>query len=250
MAVRSAPSTVPTSPPQGRPRQGSETDPFAGLSADTATERDRRRRGSPTRKPGSGGPGAPPPADRGGGSGGDGTSPARSPRRPVWLLGLIALLTVAAVVLGVLVLVQRNSGSSSAEARDANLATREQARQDAFDAAVRLAPVMFSYSYKTFDIDEAKQVTATTGDFTAQVKKLLDQGVKPLALRNHAINKGSVLSAAVLDDTNPTEIPVLLFVDQAVQNDVIPAPRLDRYRARLLMKKVGTDWKVEAISLL
>lgn len=177
-------------------------------------------------------------------------TPGRRRWQPWWLLAILGLLTLAAIALLVTYLVHRSNTSDAAAAKDAALATREQARQAAYDAAVRDAPLLFSFSYQTFDRDAAAQLGVTTGDFTASVKKLTGAAVKPLALKNHATVKGSVLGAAVIDDTNPNAMPVLLFVDQAVKNDTLPAPRLDRYRVRLQMQKVGDAWKVAGLTAL
>lgn len=172
----------------------------------------------------------------------------RAPRprggRPWWLLALVGVLAVAAIALGVVLIVQHHGSSNSPQ--EAALATREQSRQAAYDAAVRDAQPLFSYDYRTFDKDTAAASAVTTGDFTAQVKMLSGAAVKPLAVKLHATVKATVLGAAVLDDTNPDEIPVLVFVDQAVKNDQLAAPRLDRNRIRLTMRRVGTEWKVAA----
>ena len=83
-----------------------------------------------------------------------------------------------------------------------------------------------------------------------QVAAIASPVVKPLAVQNQAVVQAVALNSAAVDDSNPTDVQVLVFVDQATSSKLLSAPRWDRNRALATMRLVGRDWKVADIRLL
>jgi Mce-associated membrane protein len=152
-------------------------------------------------------------------------------------LGLVAWLVVEAV-----------SGSSGGESKaSATLAVnRSAALQDAIDEA----PVLFSYDYRKLDKDLAAARAVTTGAFTADYDQVSVPAVKPLAAKYQVVVVASVLGGSIVDDSKPSSIKVLLFLNQTVKNSQLAAPRVDANRTVLTMQKVGTSWRVAGVDAI
>jgi Mce-associated membrane protein len=160
-----------------------------------------------------------------------------------------AISTLGLVVLGLLVwlLVEYLQGPNKASAAaDALSVNRSAALQDAIDEA----PVLFSYDYRKLDKDLAAARSVTTGAFTADYDQVSVPAVKPLAAKYQVVVVASVLGGSVVDDTKPTSIKVLLFLNQTVKNSQLAAPRVDANRTVLTMQKVGTSWKVAGVDAI
>jgi Mce-associated membrane protein len=159
-----------------------------------------------------------------------------------------AIIALGVVVLGLLVLLivelTRDSGSSSG---DESLALD---RQAATASATAKAKTLFSYDYRRLDADLAAARAVTTGSFTEDYDKVSVPSVKPLAAKYKVIVSASVLGASIVDDAKPTQIKVLLFLNQTVRNSQLSAPRVDSSRTVLTMQLVGKDWKVANVDAL
>ncbi len=158
----------------------------------------------------------------------------------------IIALGVVVVALAVLLVVELTRGSGASAADDTLAVNRSAAMQD----AVREAPILFSYDYRKLDKDLAAARAVTTGTFTADYDKVSVPNVKPLATKYKVIVTASVLGASIVADTKPTQIKVLLFLNQTVENSQLSAPRVDSSRTVLTMQKVGTGWKVANVDAL
>jgi Mce-associated membrane protein len=170
----------------------------------------------------------------------------RTKRPGSGLRKLVAVLGVISVLLAGTLIFQLIKGPGNSQ----KLETREDRREAARQAAETAIPRLFSYDYRHIDQDVAAYAPLTTGDFTKQVAAIASPVVKPLAVQNQAVVQAVALNSAVVDDSNPTDVQVLVFVDQATSSKLLSAPRLDRNRALATMRLVGRDWKVANIRLL
>src|SRR4051794_1884859 len=137
---------------------------------------------------------------------------------------IIALLVIA-VLLAIVLLVQLIKGPGDGGKLAAREDRREAARQAADTAVARL----FSFDYKKLDADLAAHRAQTTGDFTNEVEKVTGRALRPIAAKEHVVVQAVSLGSAVIDDSG-SDVQVLVFLNQAVTLDLLPAPRLDRNR--------------------
>jgi len=165
-----------------------------------------------------------------------------------WLRGAFTLVLAIVVALAALLAVAwwRGPGSAGPAKPDSLAIARSAALQDAKDEA----PTLFSYDYRRLDKDLAAARAVTTGDFTAQYDQVSVPAVKPLAAKYQVVVKATVLAGSVVDDSKPSQIKVLLFLDQVVKNTQLAAPRLDTNRTVLTMQRVGSGWKVAGVDAL
>jgi hypothetical protein len=161
------------------------------------------------------------------------------------LAQVITALLVVAVLLAVILLVQLIKGPGNAS----KLAAREDRREAARQAAETSVARLFSFDYKKLDADLADQRAQTTGDFTNEVEKVTGPALRPIAAKEHVVVQAVALTSAVVDDNGP-DVQVLVFLNQAVTLDLLPAPRLDRNRLLASMRQVNGQWKVAGIKAL
>jgi serine/threonine-protein kinase len=107
---------------------------------------------------------------------------------------------------------------------------------------------IFSYDYRTLDFDLAAARAATTGAFADEVGKTSDS-IQPVAAKYHVVVRATVLGAA-LQSADDRQAAFLAFLDQAVTNDTMPAPRLDRNRVVVQLTKVDNRWLVSGLKAL
>jgi Mce-associated membrane protein len=161
------------------------------------------------------------------------------------LARVITVLGLIAAILAVVLVVQLVKGPGDAAARAAQEDRKEAARSQAEVAVARL----FSFDYKTLDADFAAQLAQTTGPYTAEVEKVTGPAVRPVATKEHVIVQAVSVASAVVDDPGP-DVQVIVFLNQAVTLDLLPAPRLDRNRVLASMRLVNGQWKVAGIKAL
>ena len=99
------------------------------------------------------------------------------------------------------------------------------------------------------DADFAAQKAQTTGDFSNEVDKVTNPAVRPLATKEHVVVQAVSVASATVDDPGP-DVQVIIFLNQAVTLDLLPAPRLDRNRVLASMRLVDGQWKVAGIKAL
>jgi Mce-associated membrane protein len=166
-------------------------------------------------------------------------------RWPTAIIGVLGAAFIALVVILILEAVH-GSGSNDSAASGALAVNRSAALQDAIDEA----PVLFSYDYRKLDTDLAAARAVTTGAFTTSYDQVSVPAVKPLAAKYQVVVVASVLGGSIVDDSKPTAIKVLLFLNQTVKNSQLAAPRVDANRTVLTMQKVGTSWKVAGVDAI
>lgn len=91
------------------------------------------------------------------------------------------------------------------------------ARVDALAAAEQRVPDLLSYDVVTLDEDLARARAQTTGDFTADYGKILDDVVAPQA-RARRISTTAVVGAAGVVSGDRDEVVVLLFLTQTTSS--------------------------------
>jgi len=159
---------------------------------------------------------------------------------------IIALLVIA-VLLAVTLLVQLIKGPGDGSNSEQREDRREAARQSAELATARL----FSFDYRKLDEDLAAQRAQTTGDFTREVETLTGPNLRPVAAKVQAVVQAVALNSAVVEDGDGKgDVQVLVFLNQAVTSNLLPAPRLDRNRVVASMREVNGQWKVAGIRAL
>jgi Mce-associated membrane protein len=158
---------------------------------------------------------------------------------------VVTVLGMIALILAVVLVVQLVKGPGDGAARADQEDRKEAARSAAEVAVARL----FSFDYKTLDADFAAQKAQTTGDFTGEVDKVTNPAVRPLATKEHVVVQAVSVASATVDDPGP-DVQVIIFLNQAVTLDLLPAPRLDRNRVLASMRLVDGQWKVAGIKAL
>jgi Mce-associated membrane protein len=161
------------------------------------------------------------------------------------LAKIIVGLLVLALLLAVLLAIQVIKGPGDAAKLAAQTDRGDAARQMADTQVARL----FSFNYKTLDADFKAQRDVTTGPFTQEITNVTNPAVRPLAAKEHVVVQAVSLGSAVVDDSG-SDVQVLVYLNQAVTLDLLPAPRLDRNRLIATMRFVDGQWKVAGIKAL
>lgn len=203
-------------------------------AATTAPKRGRRRKAEADASDRTATNGAPADGARAAGPGG-----ARTLQR------VISGLLVLAVLLAAVLLVQLIKGPGNGPKRQA----QEDRSQDARQQANSLIPKLYSYDYRQINANVDQQLQLTTGTINDQIRSQTGPALKQLAPKVKAIVQAVALDSAVIDDSKP-DIQVLVYLNQAVNSSLLPAPRLDRNRVVATMRLVDGQWKVADIRAL
>ena len=138
---------------------------------------------------------------------------------------LLALLAVAAVVLGLRV----------QEARAA-----EDRREDALRYARQMALNLTSISVQELDTDIEQVLDGATGEFEEDFARRSDN-LREVLTTNEVVSEGKVLEAALVraDDETAT---ALVVVDATVRNAQNPQGGVNTYRMKLELERQGDRW--------
>lgn len=164
---------------------------------------------------------------------------ARSSRWSLWLNVGLSVLLMFAVAASVLL-------GWKLHDRDA-VVRADVAGGQALAVAKQYAVTLTSIDADHFDQDVAAVQAGATGDFKnmfADAAKKLE----PDVLQGKGASKGQVVAASVQSAT-PTQVVVMLFVDQAITNVTNPTPRVDRSRMTMTLDKVGDTWLASKVDL-
>lgn len=123
----------------------------------------------------------------------------------------------------------------------------EQAAAQAQTAAVAYAQVLTSIDSDNVDENFAQVLDGSTGEFKDMYTKSSTQ-LRQLLIDNEASARGVVLESAV-QSASASQVVVLLFVDQSVQNTSVPDPRIDRSRIKMTMDYVDGRWRASQVEL-
>lgn len=162
--------------------------------------------------------------------------PRAVPAKRQMALGLLAVLTVAALV-GIGVLVPR---ISSATARDRQ-------RADVLHA-VRQETVNFTtLDYRHLDRDLGRVLRGSTGDFRKQFQAG-SKNLTSLVTANKAVAKGQVLDAGLVSSDSDSAV-VLVVADSTVTNTA--SPKGERhYRLQLSLVRHQGQWLVSDLTFV
>ncbi len=167
----------------------------------------------------------------------------RTTRRPASrtaaaLTGLLALLTVAAVVLAVVLGLRVRTDARVADARD-----------EAPAAAERAAKAVLAYDYRTLPADRKRASSFLTPSFRATYLKnfsLLEKqkdGTPGAAVQTKTVVTASVLGSGVMDAEDGV-VRVLVYVNQ-VSKKPGKDPQIFQNRVTMTMEKVENRWLID-----
>jgi Mce-associated membrane protein len=161
---------------------------------------------------------------------------ARTPDTgPIWLA---AVLLVAVLALGTVCwLLATHQGGTS-----------KQERERAMAAAKSYSALVLSYNYQHLDKDRDAALPHLTGRFADDYKQSMDSVIKDQAPKVKAVVEGQV-DAAALEAVSGSgkQITVIVFGQQKVTNTTLTQPRTDIVRLRVILDRVGKDWKISKV---
>jgi len=162
-----------------------------------------------------------------------GATLARSRRGiPGWVLGAVAALTAAVVVLAVWLYNQ----PSDAAIRDAT--------SEAQGAAERAVVTILAYDYRTMDEDQAAAGALMTPEYRKKYDQLFAV-LKENAPETKTIVSVEPVVASGIVRSGDERVQVLVFVNRPTTNAQSKEPRIFRDQVTLTMEKVGEDWLVD-----
>lgn len=156
-------------------------------------------------------------------------------RRRVLLVGVVILAALAAAVF---------CGLRAQRAGDAAAA-----REDALAAAEKRVPDLLSYDAATLEEDLRRARSQTTGDFTADYGRILDDVVAPQA-KARSISTRAVVGAAGVVRGDADEVVVLLFLTQttATGEGGADGTSVAGSRVEVTMLPDGDGWKIGSLN--
>lgn len=178
--------------------------------------------------------------------GGDGPEGRRSPRRRMAVCAVLAVLTVAGLVVAAVL------GTAYADGRQA-----DEGRAGALAAARKAAPAVLSYDHRHLDRDFALARGHLTGPFLEEYRRTTTKVVAPTAKKYQGVVTASVVTppgggspAASVVSASPDRAVVLLFVNQVTRSSRVDGPRVDLNRVRMELTRTSGGWKVSAVDAL
>lgn len=160
------------------------------------------------------------------------------------------------VALGVLAALAVGAGAYFGSRGWAALQEDRQAEQyqEALDrapaAAESAAAAVLSYDYRSLEADRDAAAKFLTEEYRAEYVDTFDQLVVDSATQTKASVEAEVLASAAMNsaDRDPSEVPVLLFVNQTTASTTSTEPAVALNRVRLDMVEVGGSWLVDGIT--
>ena len=122
-----------------------------------------------------------------------------------------------------------------------------QARDAAQRAAISYAQVLTSIDSAKVDENFKEVLDGSTGEFKDMYSKSSAE-LRQLLIENKATAHGVVVDSAVQEASKDKAV-VLLFVDQAVSNEKLPDPRIDRSRMKMTLEKIDGRWRASKVEL-
>lgn len=124
----------------------------------------------------------------------------------------------------------------------------DQAREQALTAARQTAINVTSISTKEFATDVARVLDGSTGSFRQDFSARTGQ-LEQLLKDNDVSAQGRVLEAGVARSDRRTAT-ALLVVDSTVKNKQVPDGRVNTYRMKIDMEKVGDRWLASSLEFV
>lgn len=122
------------------------------------------------------------------------------------------------------------------------------AGQDAQNAARTAAQTILSYDYRSLNSDMTKAEALTTGTFRQQYEADAPR-LLGLAKQAKGVVQANVWQAGIVSES-PSQVTVLLFVDQTTTQASNQTPQLSQNRVKMVMQKVGGNWLVAQLQAL
>ncbi|MFI5909189.1 hypothetical protein [Dactylosporangium sp. NPDC051541] len=119
---------------------------------------------------------------------------------------------------------------------------RDVAVRQSTAAANAAAQALFSYDYRSFDASVANGKGFATGGFADEYAQTT-AALKRNAVAEQAIVRASVSATGVVT-AGPSQVELLLYVDQYRRNANITGEKVDQNRVVLTMVPVAGTWKV------
>ncbi|GAA3456671.1 hypothetical protein [Dactylosporangium matsuzakiense] len=119
---------------------------------------------------------------------------------------------------------------------------RDVAVRQSTAAANAAAQAIFSYDYRSFDASVANGKGFATGGFADEYAQTTT-ALKSNAVAEQAIVRASVSATGVVS-ASPSQVELLLYVDQYRRNANITGEKVDQNRVVLTMVPVAGSWKV------
>ena len=158
----------------------------------------------------------------------------RSPWQVAVILGALVVVLAATVLWEILQTMNDNASTS--------------AGQNAQNQARSAAQTILSYDYRTLNSNMTKAEALTTGTFRQQYEADAPR-LLALAQRAKGVVTANVWQAGIVT-ASPSQVTVLLFVDQTTTQASNQTPQLSQNRVKMVMQKVGGTWLVSQLQAL
>jgi Mce-associated membrane protein len=166
-----------------------------------------------------------------------------------WVIvsAVLGALLVASIVVGLLVSLDlRHQRDSRTRALNASRALDAE-RATVLHLASQYAVDFGSYNYKTYDADVARVKAHLTGKTLSDYTQA-SQALRPTILQYQSVETAAVAAAAIQTIT-PSQVTVIVLLDQTVTSKQSPTPRIDRNRlSMVLQRQPNGTWVVPQVT--
>ena len=158
----------------------------------------------------------------------------RSQWQVVVILGALVVVLAATVLWEILQTMNNNAATA--------------AGQDAQNAARTAAQTILSYDYRNVNADMTKAEALTTGTFRQEYEASAPR-LLGMVKQAQGVVTANVWQVGIVSES-PSQVTVLVFVDQTRTEASNQTPSLSQNRVRMVMQKVGGSWLVGQLSAL
>ncbi|MGK2237491.1 MAG: Mce-associated membrane protein [Rhodococcus sp. (in: high G+C Gram-positive bacteria)] len=166
----------------------------------------------------------------------EGVSGRLVPRTRRFVLGMLAVLAVAALI-----------GMTIAVRAEAAAHARKNAEADSRAFAVEVVPKLLSYEFDTAEKHFAEVLDDLGGDFRGQFEEVSRSVILPSAVERKVVTTAEVLESAVVDSGTDDAV-VLLFLNQSTTSSESPETKLDGSRVRVHVERSGSRWLITELT--
>lgn len=124
----------------------------------------------------------------------------------------------------------------------------ERAREQALTAARQSALNLTSIDQEDFDGDVGRVLDGASGEFRTDFSGRVAQ-LQQLVEENEVTAEGRVLEAGLVR-ADRESATALVVVDSRIRNTAVPEGRVNSYRMRLELEKVGDDWRTSSLEFV
>ena len=121
-------------------------------------------------------------------------------------------------------------------------------REAALNAAKEYSALVLTYNYQHLAADRDRAAAHLTGRFAEDYKKAMNEVVAVQAPKVKAVVEGQVESAGLeAVSGSGKQVTVIVFGQQKVTNSALTQPRTDIVRLRVVLDRVGGQWKIAKV---